>query len=32
VVNQGHDRTQLTSMAEKAKEATGKEELQVLAE
>jgi len=32
VVNQGHDRTQLTSMAEKAKEATGKEELQVLAD
>jgi hypothetical protein len=32
VVNQGHDRAQLTSMAEKAKEATGKEQLQVLAD
>ena len=32
VVNQGHDRTQLASMAEQAKEATGKEELQVLAD
>jgi hypothetical protein len=32
VVNQGHDREQLASMAEKAKEATGNEKLQVLAD
>ena len=32
VVNQGHDREQLASMAERAKEATGKEKLQVLAD
>jgi hypothetical protein len=32
VVNQGHDRTQLTSMAKQAKAATGKEELPVLAD
>ena len=32
VVNQGHDRTQLASMAKQAKAATGKEELQVLAD
>ena len=32
VVNQGHDRGQLASMAEQAKEATGKEKLEVLAD
>ena len=32
VVNQGHDREQLTSMAEQAKEAVGKQELEVLAD
>jgi len=32
VVNQGHDREQLAPMAEQAKEATGKEELQALAD
>ena len=32
VVNQGHDREQLASMAEQAKEATGNEKLQVLAD
>ena len=32
VVNQGHDREQLVPMAEQAKEATGNEELQVLAD
>ena len=32
VVNQGHDREQLASMAEQAKEATGKKKLQVLAD
>jgi len=32
VVNQGHDREQLASMAGKAAEATGNEELQVLAD
>jgi transposase len=32
VVSQGHDRAQLASMAEKAKEATAKEALQVLAD
>jgi len=32
VINQGHDREQLASMAEKAAEATGNDELQVLAD
>jgi len=32
VVNQGHDREQLTPMAERAKEATGNKKLQVLAD
>lgn len=32
VVNQGHDREQLASMAEQAKEATGKKKLRVLAD
>jgi hypothetical protein len=32
VVNQGHDREQLASMAEQAKEATGNEKLKVLAD
>jgi transposase len=32
VVNQGHDREQLTAMAEQAKEAVGKQELEVLAD
>jgi transposase len=32
VVNQGHDRSQLVPMAQKAKEATGEESVQVLAD
>jgi transposase len=32
VVNQGHDREQLASMAERAKESTGEDKLQVLAD
>jgi len=32
VVNEGHDRAQLASVADKAKEATGKQQLQVLAD
>ena len=32
VVNQGHDREQLASMAQQAKEATGEEKLEVLAD